>query len=195
MKSAISFTAAFILLLILKAPALADFDPYVDYSEVMIEAAVSGDYEAGILAQSCRNEKIEALELDEPMFEYDDLLLLGRLIHTEAGSAWLTEEWRMAVGEVALNRVASPEFPDSLQKCVFQPGQYSAADEDFFEILTPYHWCVVSACNLLRGERVLDEPSVVFQSGATQGSGVFLELSDSVYGSTYFCISGNPELY
>ena len=195
MKSVISFTAAFALLLILKVPTHADFDPYVDYSEAMIEAAISGDDEAGMLAQSCRNEKIEALELDEPRFEYKDLLLLSRLIHTEAGSAWLPEVWRMAVGEVVLNRVASPEFPDTLEECIFQPGQYSAADEKYFEILTPYRWCVASACHLLRGERVLDEPSVVFQSGGTQGSGVFLELNDSVYGSTYFCVSGNPELY
>ena len=48
---------------------------------------------------------------------------------TEAGSAWLSMEWKMAVGEVLLNRVASPEFPDTLAGCAFQPGQYTAADE------------------------------------------------------------------
>lgn len=195
MKSVISFTVAIVLTALLIIPAIADFDPYVDYSEVMIEAAFSGDYEVGILAQASRNEKIEALELDKPMFGYDELLLLSKLIHTEAGSEWLPEVWRMAVGEVVLNRVASSEFPNTIQDCIFQPGQYSAASSYFFDTLTPYRWCIVSACRLLDGERVLDEPSVVYQSGTVQGGSIFLELHDNIYGSTYFCRSRNIGLY
>lgn len=98
------------------------------------------------------------------------------MIHTEAGSAWLSMEWKMAVGEVLLNRVASPEFPDTLAGCAFQPGQYTAADEDWFEVLLPFRDCVEAAFRLLSGERVLNDPTVVFQSGGKQGSGVALEL-------------------
>src|SRR5699024_912548 len=113
---------------------------------------------------------------------------------TEAGSAWLPDEWRMAVGEVVLNRVASPEFPDTLEEVVFQPGQYSAADRDWFEVLIPFRPCLEAALRLLGGERVIGDASVVFQSGGLQG-GVALELYDSVYGSTYFCYTNHPELY
>ena len=101
----------------------------------------------------------------------------------------------MAVGEVLLNRVASPEFPDTLAGCAFQPGQYTAADEDWFEVLLPFRDCVEAAFRLLSGERVLNDPTVVFQSGGKQGSGVALELKDSVYGSVYFCYTSHPELY
>ncbi|MFR5781669.1 MAG: cell wall hydrolase [Oscillospiraceae bacterium] len=117
------------------------------------------------------------------------------MIHTEAGSAWLSMEWKMAVGEVLLNRVASPEFPDTLAGCAFQPGQYTAADEDWFEVLLPFRDCVEAAFRLLSGERVLNDPTVVFQSGGKQGSGVALELEDSIYGSVYFCYTSHPELY
>ena len=101
----------------------------------------------------------------------------------------------MAVGEVLLNRVASPEFPDTLRDCAFQPGQYTAADEGWFEVLLPFRDCVEAAFRLLSGERVLRDPSVVFQSGGVQGGGVALELTDSVYGSVYFCYTSRPELY
>lgn len=161
----------------------------------MIDAAAAGDEEAGRAAEAARNEKIELLGLDEEEISYDDLALLAKVIHTEAGSAWLSMEWKMAVGEVLLNRVASPEFPDTLRDCAFQPGQYTAADEGWFEVLLPFRDCVEAAYRLLSGERVLRDPSVVFQSGGVQGGGVALELTDSVYGSVYFCYTSRPELY
>ena len=155
---------------------------------------LNGERERGLLYQRLRNAKIDALELDAPYIAYDDLVLLAQVIHTEAGSAWLPDEWRMAVGEVVLNRVASPEFPDTLEEVVFQPGQYSAADRDWFEVLIPFRPCLEAALRLLGGERVIGDASVVFQSGGLQG-GVALELYDSVYGSTYFCYTNHPELY
>ena len=153
-----------------------------------------GDRERGRLYERLRNAKIDALGLDAPYIAYDDLVLLAQVIHTEAGSAWLPDEWRLAVGEVVLNRVASPEFPDTLEEVVFQPGQYSAADRDWFEVLIPYRSCLEAALRLLGGERVLNDGRVVFQSGGRQG-GVALKLTDSVYGSTYFCYTNHPELY
>lgn len=173
----------------------AGIDPETDYGEAMIDAAAAGDEEAGRAAEAARNEKIELLGLDEEEISYDDLALLAKVIHTEAGSAWLSMEWKMAVGEVLLNRVASPEFPDTLRDCAFQPGQYTAADEGWFEVLLPFRDCVEAAFRLLSGERVLRDPSVVFQSGGVQGGGVALELTDSVYGSVYFCYTSRPELY
>lgn len=139
--------------------------------------------------------KIDALDIDAPYIAYDDLVLLAQVIYTEAGSAWLPDEWRLAVGEVVLNRVASPEFPDTLAEVVFQPGQYSAADEGWFEVLIPLRSCLEAALRLLGGERVINDPAVVFQSGGRQGGGVALEMWDSVYGSTYFCYTNHPELY
>lgn len=193
MKKAACFVAGISLAVCLAAPAAAVWD--TDYGESMIDCALSGDRERGLLYERLRSAKIDALGLDEPYIAYDDLVLLAQVIHTEAGSSWLPDEWRLAVGEVVLNRVASPEFPDTLEEVVFQPGQYSAADRGWFEVLIPFRSCLEAALRLLGGERVLNDPSVVFQSGGRQGSGVALELTDYVYGSTYFCYSNHPELY
>jgi hypothetical protein len=175
--------------------ARADFDPDTDYSLVMVEAAASGNTEAGVEAELQRNEKIDTLGIEELKFSYDDLFLLAKVIHMEAGSAWLSDDWKMAVGEVLLNRIASPEFPDTLEECVYQPGQYCGVGEYWFENLIPYRSCIIVAKRLLSGERVLNEPSVVFQSNGPQGGGVFCELEDEYFGSTYLCYTRYPELY
>ena len=104
-------------------------------------------------------------------------------------------EWKLAVGEVVINRVDSPEFPDTIKEVIHAEGQYANANTDYFKNLTPFEPCVEAAARLLSGERVLNEPSVVFQSGGVQGSGVYLELYSSYYGYTYLCYSSYPELY
>ncbi len=104
-------------------------------------------------------------------------------------------EWKLAVGEVVINRADSPEFPDTIKEVIHAEGQYANANTDYFKNLTPFEPCVEAAARLLSGERVLNEPSVVFQSGGVQGSGVYLELYSSYYGYTYLCYSSYPELY
>ena len=193
MRKAMSILACFCLACSLGVGARAEWE--ADYGALMIDAAASGDNDAGERWARLRDEKLDALGLGLARVDYSELLLLARVIHTEAGSYWLPDKWRMAVGEVVLNRVASPEFPDTLEEVVFQPGQYSAADRGWFAALIPFRSCLEAALRLLSGERVLNDPSVVFQSGGKQGSGVALELTDSVYGSTYFCYTNRPELY
>ena len=85
-----AFVAALALCASLSGPCRADFDPGTDYGELMIEAAASGDGEAGLEAEAARNEKIDFFGLDEEKISYEDLALLAKVIHTEAGSAWLS---------------------------------------------------------------------------------------------------------
>lgn len=60
--------------------------------------------------------------------QMSDEELLARLIHLEArGEPW---EGQVAVGAVALNRVRSPGFPDTLYEVVLQPGQFGVSPED-----------------------------------------------------------------
>lgn len=195
MRKLLSISVAAVLFSLICIGARADFEPETDYSQIMIEAAVAGDTEAGDEAERQRNEKIDGLGLDEQKINFEDMLLLAKVIHTEAGSEWLSDDWKMAVGEVVLNRVASPEFPDTIAGCIFQAGQYCGASESWYDTLTPYLSCVVAAKRLLSGERVLNEPSVVFQSNGPQGGGIFRELRDAYFGTTYLCYSTHPELY
>lgn len=173
----------------------ATFAPETDYMGLMMEAVCAGDAAAGTEAEALRNEKIGALGLDEVKISFRELDLLSRLIESEAGSLWLSPEWKMAVGEVALNRVASPEFPDSLEAVITQPGQYRGAEWGYIFSPPPSMESVEAAKALLEGERILSDPSVVFQANFPQGSSVHTELYDPLLGSTYFCCSNYPELY
>ena len=192
MKKILTLTAALLLALSLTPEASAAFDGQTDYMTVMINAAATGDTAAGRRAQKCRDEKIDALSMSYAKINFDELLLLSRVMYSEAGSDWLSDEWKMAVGEVVLNRVASPEFPDSIYEVVAQPRQYG---DLAYSSLCPTARCAALAVRLLEGDRVLGEPSVVFQSNFVQGSGVYRVFYDRILGATYLCYSSHRGLY
>ena len=195
MKRAISLASAALFALALMPLASAQFEEEVDYMEIMVCAAIEGDEEEGREAQRLRDKKIESAGADYEQLDFDEMYLLAKVIEAEAGSEWLSDEWKMSVGEVVLNRVESPEFPDSVEEVIFQHGQYYSRDNVFFSSLLPSERSVDAAVRLLCGERVLCEESVVFQSNYVLGSGVYIELEDEQLGPTYLCYSYNPEVY
>jgi len=162
------------------------------YLGEMQEAAVCGDIQAGHAAESARNDAIRAGG-EGAAVSFDDLLLLSRVIDAMAGSDWLTEDFRLCVGEVVLNRVASPEFPNTLHDVVYQRGQYAVVNTARFQSARPREECVEAALRLLLGERHM-VPAVVYQSDCVQGE-LFTMFPDRQLGSTYFCLSEHLELY
>jgi len=165
-----------------------------DYMLEMIWAAVKGDYETGLTAEEARDEKIRMMSLDYQAVDFEEMYLLAKIMYAEAGSNWLSDEWKMCVGEVVLNRVASPEFPDTIRDVLEQPGQYYGKNSRYFEAIRPDERCVKLALRLLEGERQMDS-SVVFQANFRQGSGVHTSFYDKYLGWSYFCFSSKPELY
>lgn len=163
------------------------------YLNEMYNAAVAGDVEAGRAAGTNRDAIIDAEGSSEQKIAFDDLYLLSRLIYYEAGSDWLTDDFRMCVGEVVMNRVASPEYPDSIHDVIYQKGQYIAVNDPDFDSIVPGEACAGVALRLIQGERRMVE-SVVFQSNTIQGE-LFTVYSDRRLGSTYFCLSPNQDLY
>ncbi len=166
-----------------------------DYLEEMVSAAVVCDWEAGLAAEAAQRERNAQLGSDEPVISFEDLLLLSKIMYAEAGSVWLSDEWKMCVGEVVLNRVASPEFANTIRDVLEQPGQYYGKNNAYFDSLCPSERCVRLALRLLLGERVLCDPSVVFQANFVQGGGVHTTFVDGALGATYFCYSIRPEIY
>ena len=170
-----------------------ELDMAAYYLDVMAEAAVDGDVQAGREAAQYRSEIIDQNGSGEVKISFDDLYLLAKLICAEAGSDWLSDDFRLCVGEVVLNRVASPEFPDSISDVVYQKGQYASAGTAAFASLVPSQACVDAALRLMQGERKM-APSVVFQSDHEQGE-IFSMYTDRRLGTTFFCVSPNQELY
>lgn len=174
--------------------AYAGFELGQDYLTQMSDCCLSGDVESGTDAANKRNLKIRAGEYGEAEIDFMDLFLLSKIIYAESGSYWLSDDWKMCVGEVVLNRVASPEFPNTIREVLAQPGQYYGPNSRYFNNLLPSERCVKCAIRLLEGERLM-EPSVVFQANFTQGSGVHTKMYDKLLGNTYFCHSSHMDLY
>lgn len=57
-------------------------------------------------------------------FTAEDLEILALIIYQEAGGDLCSDETRQMVGEVLLNRVASPLFPNTIKEVATQKGQY-----------------------------------------------------------------------
>lgn len=64
----------------------------------------------------------------QPSYAYydnDTLYWLGHVIYAESGNQSL--EGKIAVGNVIMNRVASPQFPNTIYNVLFQKNQFSTA--------------------------------------------------------------------
>ena len=54
----------------------------------------------------------------------EELELLALVIYQEAGSDDCSDDTRLKTGEVVMNRVADPRFPDTIREVVLQRAQY-----------------------------------------------------------------------
>lgn len=154
-----------------------------DAKSRMIAAAVLGDGEAGRAAG------------EGEAIDFDELLLLSKAIFAVTGSRSYTEEWRLCIGEVILNRVASPEFPDTLREVIYADEHYCGKVEGYFEALRPDAVCAEIAWRLLSGERVMGDARVVYQDEHFYDGGVCKSLYDYRAGGIFFCYTTKPELY
>ena len=185
------FSLILLPLLLLFGSCVPVAKPEPDYREMVIRAATEGEAEAGREARDFWAAELSFQRSPLPCPDFDELLLLARLIQIEAGDSRLPEAWRLCVGEVALNRVASPEFPDTLAEVLRQEVSCTGA---FDSALCPSRVCVLTALRLLQGERYL-EPTVVFLSPCRLGGGVYATLCDPLRGRRYLCRSEHPERY
>lgn len=120
-----------------------------------------------------------------------ELEMLAMVIYQEAGGDACSDECRQMVGEVVLNRVADPRFPDTIYEVISAPYQYGRLHWRFdwperaknpaedHAVLRAYH----IAAKLLTDsvERLLPE-DVVFQAEFPQGDKTVAHLD-----GLYFC--------
>ena len=164
-----------------------------DYHALPVEADTEGDCDGGQALAAERNALIEQGRLAEEPVDFDELQLLARMIYAEAGDRAYSNAYRMCVGELILNRVDSPEFPDTLEEVAYQRGQFVCVGEPEFEDLRPSRACAEAALHLLLGERRL-APQVLYRSPWQIGP-AYVRFYDRRLGYTYFCESVYPELY
>lgn len=81
--------------------------------------------------------------------EDEEVEMLARIISGEARGEPLLGQ--IAVGAVVLNRVSSNSFPDSIERVIFQEGQFIAIDDGYYD-LTPTQASYQAALRAIEGE-------------------------------------------
>ena len=106
-------------------------------------------------------------ESGETFYPAEKLDLLARIISAESQGEPLAGQ--IAVGTVVLNRVASPDFPDTMEGVVFQSGQFEPVDNGTV-YLPPYSLSVVAAKLCLDGARAAGESLFFFAPALSPGT-------------------------
>ncbi len=92
----------------------------------------------------------EAVAIEEPTYTDEDVLWLARIADVEARGG--SEYKKLAVANVVLNRVKSPNFPNSVYDVIFASGQFPPAHWESFPTLEPKDESFRAAKRALEGE-------------------------------------------
>lgn len=124
--------------------------------------------------------KAKTTKEEENNGSYSDyeLELLAHLVYGESGAQ--SDECQIAVASVVLNRVNAREFPNTIERVIYQSGQYACTWDGNFD-RTPSKRAYANARYVLEhGSQI--PSSVIYQAQFTQGSGVY-----DVIDGEYFC--------
>lgn len=134
-------------------------------------------------------EEVVQQDLSEPLFyTEEDVELLAMAIYQEAGGDACSDETRIMVGNVILNRVADPRFPDNIHEVLTDKAQYGrfhwtgvvwadrASDEAEKHAVNRAREC---ARRVLEGEKLLPD-NVIWQAEFKQGDEVYA-YQDGIY--------------
>lgn len=102
----------------------------------------------------------------DAFYNQDDLFWLSRVIHRESGNQPM--EGRMAVGNVVLNRVADPAFPDTVEGVLAQKNQFSTYKSGVLAATEPSEKSTIAAKLVMDGGVVEEtKGATFFDSGST----------------------------
>lgn len=134
--------------------------------------------------------EIEAPAEPEKTYSEEDLEMLALVIYQEAGGDACSDETRLMVGNVVMNRVASDLFPDTIEEVLLQKRQYGrlhwtglvwperASQSVEAHAVQRAYDC---AERVLEGERLLPE-DVIWQAEFVQGTEIVAQQD-----GFYFC--------
>jgi spore germination cell wall hydrolase CwlJ-like protein len=126
----------------------------------------------------------------EPTYSEADLEMLALVIYQEAGGDACSDDTRLMVGNVVLNRVADERFPDTIEEVLLQERQYGrlhwtglvwperASKSVEAHAVERAYKC---AERVLNGERLLPE-DVIWQAEFKQGTEIVAQQD-----GFYFC--------
>ncbi len=105
------------------------------------------------------------LQHGDTFYNQDDLFWLSRVIQRESGNQPL--EGKMAVGNVVLNRVADPVFPDTVEGVLAQKNQFSTYKSGVLAATDPSESSIIAAKLVMDGGEVEEaKGALYFDSGS-----------------------------
>ena len=133
---------------------------------------------------------VRLVEETQPPYTAEELELLALVIYQEAGADTCSDDTRLKVGTVVMNRVASDAYPDTIRDVVLQPAQYGRLSwtgpvwperaelpQETHAVARAYD----TAEQILLGHRALPADTV-YQAEFVQGSAVVAHQDE-----IYFC--------
>lgn len=101
-----------------------------------------------------------AIQSGDSYYDQEDLFWLSRVIYRESGNQ--TMEGQMAVGNVILNRIADPIFPDTVEGVLAQKNQFSTYASGVLAKTDPSQASVIAAKLVLDGGVVEETRGALF---------------------------------
>lgn len=126
------------------------------------DAAVNYDQATGVITVTRGSGAIQS---GDSYYGQDDLFWMSRVIYREAGNQSL--EGQMAVGNVVLNRVADPAFPNTIESVLAQKNQFSSYKSGAMRKTTPSATSIIAAKLVLDGGVVEETKGALFFDSST----------------------------
>ena len=105
------------------SPEAVPSEPVVIYEAAEETIPQSAPQTAPFTQESLEPVETEA-QPEMPEYSEQELEMLAMVIYQEAGGDACSNECRQMVGEVVLNRVADPRFPNTIYEVISAPYQY-----------------------------------------------------------------------
>lgn len=122
-------------------------------------------------------ESTECIVVEDIPYSQEDYEVMVQILTGECqNQGW---ECQVAVGSVALNRVAHSWYPDTLYEVAHQKGQY-ACFKDKNAYREPTELTLEVADYLLRNGSQLPS-NVIYQAQFKQGSGVYKQIGNQIF--------------
>ena len=156
------------------------FEPYIENNYETETTCVYEMYEPEVIYESEEvvieeNYDIEYSEYngettsDNYLTDYEYIMLCNAVAY-EAGSDWIPTSEKAKVAEVIMNRVASPDFPDTIYDVLTQEGQFVGVWN--YVTLTDYSYKVTedvkSAVNIALESGYINHGYLFFEGDGTQ---------------------------
>lgn len=95
----------------------------------------------------------------QPIAPSEDEKLLARIINAEAGNQ--PYDGKLAVGNVIMNRVKSPQFPNSIKEVIYQSKQFSSVSNGSIN-KEPNVESIQAAKDVINGKKILNDDVLFF---------------------------------